>query len=83
MVNGYFPEDTNLDGVVKYARAGNDRDPILVNTLGAIVSPPVFTCGSPNAVWGSESGINPAILRSSFINPVVGSCTLDHCISGK
>ena len=30
-VNGYYPEDVNLDGVVKYTGSGNDRDPILAN----------------------------------------------------
>ncbi len=35
-VLGYYIEDTNLDGAVKYVGAGNDRDPILVN-VGATV----------------------------------------------
>ncbi len=28
---GYYLEDTNLDGTVKYTGGANDRDPILVN----------------------------------------------------
>jgi hypothetical protein len=30
-VSGYYPEDTNLNGIVSYTGSGNDRDPILVN----------------------------------------------------
>lgn len=29
--NGYYSEDTNMDGTVKYTGASNDRDPILIN----------------------------------------------------
>ena len=29
-VPGYYPEDANLDGATKYTRAGNDRDPTLL-----------------------------------------------------
>jgi hypothetical protein len=35
-VVGYWPEDTNLDGVVKYTGAQNDRDPILFNIGGTV-----------------------------------------------
>lgn len=35
-MNGYYTEDVNLDGVVKYIGAGNDRDPVLV-TIGSTV----------------------------------------------
>ena len=35
-VPGYWPEDVNLDGVVKYTNIGNDRDPILQNIGGSI-----------------------------------------------
>lgn len=35
-VNGYFPEDMNMDGTVKYTGPGNDRDPILLNIGGTI-----------------------------------------------
>ncbi|HMQ77881.1 MAG TPA: hypothetical protein PKE21_17295, partial [Flavobacteriales bacterium] len=34
--NGYFPEDVNLNGQVKYAGSANDRDPILVNVGGVV-----------------------------------------------
>ena len=33
-LNGYYSTDVNLDGVVKYVGANNDRDPILVNIGG-------------------------------------------------
>ena len=36
VVNGYHPEDVNLNGQVKYAGAANDRDPILVNIGGTV-----------------------------------------------
>ncbi|MBK8341258.1 MAG: hypothetical protein IPK99_15285 [Flavobacteriales bacterium] len=35
-VNGYWPEDVNLNGQVKYAGGSNDRDPILVTIGGTI-----------------------------------------------
>ncbi|HMQ77792.1 MAG TPA: hypothetical protein PKE21_17055, partial [Flavobacteriales bacterium] len=35
-VNGYYPEDVNLNGQVKYAGSANDRDPILVNIGGVV-----------------------------------------------
>lgn len=34
-LSGYYPEDTNLDGLVKYTGSGNDRDRILVGVGGA------------------------------------------------
>ena len=33
--SGYWPEDVNMDGIVKYVGANNDRDPILVNVGGS------------------------------------------------
>ncbi|MBK8226991.1 MAG: hypothetical protein IPK70_07425 [Flavobacteriales bacterium] len=36
IVNGYFPEDVNLSGAVKYTGTANDRDPILVNIGGVL-----------------------------------------------
>jgi hypothetical protein len=36
VLNGYYVEDTNLDGTVKYTGSGNDRDPILVNIGGTV-----------------------------------------------
>jgi hypothetical protein len=33
-VTGYWAEDVNMDGVVSYTGANNDRDPILVNIGG-------------------------------------------------
>ncbi|MFN6114419.1 MAG: hypothetical protein ACK46C_00885 [Flavobacteriales bacterium] len=33
---GYWQEDVNLDGVVKYPGPQNDRDPVLVNLGGAL-----------------------------------------------
>lgn len=36
VVNGYYNEDNNLDGVVRYVGEGNDRDPILVTVGGAV-----------------------------------------------
>ena len=38
VVNGYFPEDCNLNGQVKYTGGANDRDPILVNMPGGAVT---------------------------------------------
>ena len=35
-VNGYFSEDVNMTGQVKYAGSSNDRDPILVNIGGTV-----------------------------------------------
>ncbi|HNK70352.1 MAG TPA: hypothetical protein PKH36_16650, partial [Flavobacteriales bacterium] len=35
-MNGYWPEDINLNGTVKYTGSANDRDPILQN-VGATV----------------------------------------------
>lgn len=35
VVNGYFLEDTNMDGAVRYTGAANDRDPVLVNVGGS------------------------------------------------
>jgi uncharacterized delta-60 repeat protein len=35
VVSGYWPEDVNMDGVVKYVGANNDRDPILLNVGGS------------------------------------------------
>jgi len=35
-VNGYFNEDVNMDGVVRYTGDPNDRDPILVNIGGSV-----------------------------------------------
>jgi len=35
-VQGYFPEDVNLDGVVKYTGTNNDRDKVL-QTIGGVV----------------------------------------------
>ncbi|MDQ3102087.1 MAG: hypothetical protein M3R08_11915, partial [Bacteroidota bacterium] len=35
-VTGYYPEDVNLDGIVRYTGASNDRDPILQNVGGTI-----------------------------------------------
>lgn len=35
-VVGYFQEDVDLDGLVKYAGTTNDRDPILVNIGGTV-----------------------------------------------
>ena len=43
-MNGYYTEDVNLDGVVKYIGAGNDRDPVLV-TIGG---------NTPNAVRSAQ-----------------------------
>ena len=37
VIEGYFLEDSNLDGKVKYAGFQNDRDLILIN-IGAIVT---------------------------------------------
>lgn len=36
-VDGYFPEDVNLNGQVKYTGTGNDRDPIL-QTIGGVAA---------------------------------------------
>lgn len=36
VVDGYYPEDCNLDGHVSYTGADNDRDPILVNIGGTV-----------------------------------------------
>jgi hypothetical protein len=33
---GYYTEDCNMDGVVRYTGSLNDRDPILVNLGGSI-----------------------------------------------
>ncbi len=35
-VSGYFPEDCNLDGTVKYTGGANDRDIILLNIGGSV-----------------------------------------------
>ena len=35
-LTGYYREDVNLSGVVKYTGSSNDRDPILVNVGGSI-----------------------------------------------
>ncbi|MBK6752949.1 MAG: hypothetical protein IPG69_05035 [Flavobacteriales bacterium] len=35
-VNGYWPEDVNLNGQVRYAGGANDRDPILLTIGGTI-----------------------------------------------
>ncbi len=35
-VSGYYTEDINLDGLVKYTGADNDRDPVLA-TIGGTV----------------------------------------------
>ncbi|MBK9196134.1 MAG: hypothetical protein IPO17_14400 [Flavobacteriales bacterium] len=35
-MNGYHPADVNMDGVVKYVGADNDRDPILQNVGGSV-----------------------------------------------
>ncbi|MBL0044014.1 MAG: hypothetical protein IPP33_06300 [Flavobacteriales bacterium] len=43
-VNGYYTEDVNLDGIVKYIGVGNDRDPVLV-TIGG---------NTPNAVRSAQ-----------------------------
>jgi len=34
----YHNADVTMDGLVKYANAGNDRDPILVNIGGVIAT---------------------------------------------
>ncbi len=39
-MSGYWNEDVNLDGVVKYTGTANDRDPIIINLGGT----------TPNAV---------------------------------
>nr|HPJ54043.1 hypothetical protein [Flavobacteriales bacterium] len=33
---GYFQEDVDLDGVVRYTGAGNDRDRLLQNVGGVV-----------------------------------------------
>ena len=38
MGNVYDRRDTNLDGVIKYTGAGNDRDPILLNIGGTVLT---------------------------------------------
>ena len=35
-VAGYFKEDINMDGVVRYTGAGNDRDIILQSIGGSV-----------------------------------------------
>lgn len=35
-VQGYYLEDTDMDGFVRYTGSSNDRDPILVNIGGAV-----------------------------------------------
>lgn len=35
-VQGYYPEDVNMDGTVRYVGSNNDRDPILVNIGGSV-----------------------------------------------
>jgi hypothetical protein len=35
-VNGYHPEDVNLDGQVRYTGVANDRDIILQNIGGSV-----------------------------------------------
>jgi hypothetical protein len=34
----YCPEDVNMDGSVRYTGLGNDRDPILLNVGGSLVT---------------------------------------------
>lgn len=41
-VHGYLPEDTDLDGSVKYTGTGNDRDPILQSIGGTVTTNVLF-----------------------------------------